>query len=202
MTGLLVRAGEGLQATIYGVATAMLYPVLLLEVIALVLVSFEAGRFTLEYFRRWRARRRLEVETMQVDGGPQVLQAFGPSPVALRVSRSLGTGELTRSRVLKALADGEIEASRRLERTRVLVRVGPMLGLMGTLIPISPALVGLAKGNVQALSDNLVIAFSTTVVGLLIGGLAYLMTTVRDRMYQQDVVDIEYVFDRMEVTGG
>jgi len=44
-----------------------------------------------------------------------------------------------------------------------------------------------------------VIAFSTTVVGLLIGGLGYLITTVRDRFYQQDVVDLEYVLDKLEV---
>jgi len=74
-----------------------------------------------------------------------------------------------------------------------------MLGLMGTLIPISPALVALAQGDTQTLSDNLVIAFSTTVVGLLIGGLAYAMSMVRDRMYALDVSDIEYVLDSLEV---
>ncbi len=72
----------------------------------------------------------------------------------------------------------------------------PSWDCMGTLIPISPALVGLAQGDVDTLSNNLVIAFSSTVVGLLIGGLAYVITTVRDRFYRQDIVDIEYVFDR------
>ena len=81
----------------------------------------------------------------------------------------------------------------------MLVRIGPMLGLMGTLIPIAPALVGLAQGDVQTLSDNLVIAFSTTVVGLLIGGVAYVVSAVRDRLYTQDVSDIEYVLDLLEV---
>jgi len=73
-----------------------------------------------------------------------------------------------------------------------------MLGLMGTLIPISPALVGLAQGDVQTLSDNLVIAFSTTVVGLLIGGIGYVISTVRERTYLQDIGDIEYA---LEITG-
>jgi biopolymer transport protein ExbB/TolQ len=121
-----------------------------------------------------------------------------PSPAAVRATTSLGDGQdLSRTRVLKALADAELEASRRLERTRVLVRVGPTLGLMGTLIPISPALVALARGDVETLSSNLVIAFSTTVVGLLIGTVAYLISTVRDRHYRQDVVELEYVLDRI-----
>ncbi len=42
----------------------------------------------------------------------------------------------------KALADFDFGSLRRLERTRILVRVGPALGLMGTLIPLSPALAG------------------------------------------------------------
>ena len=52
----------------------------------------------------------------------------------------------------KALADFDFGAMRRLERTRALVRLGPALGLMGTLIPLSPALAGLANGDVAQLS--------------------------------------------------
>jgi len=198
--------GQNLEAIIYEVATALLYPVLALEVIALAVITFEVGWFTVEAYRRWRSRRALDVVALSAAdasaGEPalRLLDILRTSPVAVRVRATLGDGsDLSRPMVLKALADGEIEASRRLERTRMLVRIGPILGLMGTLIPISPALVGLAQGDVDTLSNNLVIAFSTTVVGLLIGGLAYVVTTVRDRFYKQDVVDIEYVFDRRGV---
>jgi biopolymer transport protein ExbB/TolQ len=81
----------------------------------------------------------------------------------------------------------------------MLVRLGPILGLMGTLIPISPALVGLAQGDVQTLSDNLVVAFSTTVVGLLIGAIGYVVSTVRERKYLQDISDIEYALEITEL---
>ena len=50
----------------------------------------------------------------------------------------------------KALADFDFDSQRRLARTRLLVRAGPALGLMGTLIPLSPALTGLAAGNTGA----------------------------------------------------
>ncbi len=40
---------------------------------------------------------------------------------------------------------------------------------MGTLIPLSPALEGLANGDVATLTDNLRLAFSITVLGLLVG---------------------------------
>jgi len=71
----------------------------------------------------------------------------------------------------KVLADFDLQSLRKLERTRMLVRFGPALGLMGTLIPLSPALEGLAKGNVKLLTENLRVAFSVTVLGLLIGHL-------------------------------
>ena len=93
----------------------------------------------------------------------------------------------------KALADFDFDAQRRLGRTRMLVRAGPALGLMGTLIPLSPALTGLANGDTAALSQDLRIAFSVTVVGLLIGAVAFGLSLTRDRMYGQDLSDLEYL---------
>jgi biopolymer transport protein ExbB/TolQ len=93
----------------------------------------------------------------------------------------------------KALADFDLTSLRKLERSRMLVRFGPALGLMGTLIPLSPALEGLAEGDVAQLSDNLRAAFSVTVLGLLIGAIAFSISLVRDRLYAQDLSDLEYV---------
>jgi biopolymer transport protein ExbB/TolQ len=93
----------------------------------------------------------------------------------------------------KALADFDFESQRRLGRTRMLVRFGPALGLMGTLIPLSPALTGLAKGNTGELSQDLRLAFSVTVVGLLIGAVAFALSLSRDRMYGQDLSDLQYL---------
>ena len=71
--------------------------------------------------------------------------------------------------------------------------MGPALGLMGTLIPLSPALAGLADGDVATLTDNLRVAFSVTVAGLLVGAIAFGISLVRDRLYAQDFSDVEYV---------
>jgi hypothetical protein len=96
-------------------------------------------------------------------------------------------------RIAKDLAEFDYSSIRRLERTRILVRVGPALGLMGTLIPLAPALAGLAEGDVETLSENLRVAFSVTVAGLLVGAIAYGISLVRDRLYGQDFSDLEYV---------
>jgi biopolymer transport protein ExbB/TolQ len=201
------------DAVIYVTATALLYPVLFAEVVALVYTVFEFGRFTVEMAIRVFGQRRSLVRLQSGARATSELLAAGKPVEAAaslsgisrgwlsrRFAEGLGDGsDLSRVRLVKLLADLELVMTRRLERTRLFVRFGPILGLMGTLIPISPALVGLAKGDIQTLSSNLVIAFSTTVVGLLIGGLSFWMSAVRDRVYTQDISDIEYVLDLVEV---
>ncbi len=95
--------------------------------------------------------------------------------------------------VEKCLEDVELDISRRLSRLTFGTRLGPMLGLVGTLVPLGPALTGLASGDIQTLSGNLVIAFTTTVFGILIGGFAYAASIVRRGWYEQDLSDLEFV---------
>lgn len=75
-------------------------------------------------------------------------------------------------------------ASIRLERTDLLARSGPILGLMGTLIPLGPGLMALGKGNLDILATALTVAFDTTVIGLLIGLAAYVLSRIRRRQYE------------------
>ena len=209
MNSLLYYASHP-DAIIYTVANALLYPVLFVEVAALAVMVFEFGRFTFEMILRDRKRSLARIEsaareareyatTGKTKEAVESLKGIGKNWLTVQFMKNLGDGtDMSRTRMLKLLGDLELSASARLERTRVFIRFGPILGLMGTLIPISPALVGLAKGDVQTLSANLVVAFSTTVVGLLIGGLAFLMSVVRDRLYTSDVSDIEYALDLVE----
>ena len=106
------------------------------------------------------------------------------------------------NRIAKCLADFDLVSLRRLERTRLLVRAGPALGLMGTLIPLAPALSGLAKGNIKELTDNLRVAFSVTVLGLMIGVIAFSISLIRDRLYAQDLSDIEIIAAVLTELGG
>ncbi|BBB30865.1 MotA/TolQ/ExbB proton channel family protein [Neptunomonas japonica] len=75
-------------------------------------------------------------------------------------------------------------ANRRLERTDLLARGGPILGLMGTLIPLGPGLTALSAGDIDILATALTVAFDTTVVGLLVGLFAYCISRIRRRWYE------------------
>ena len=85
---------------------------------------------------------------------------------------------------------------RRLERSRFLAKVGPMLGLMGTLIPMGPALAGLASGDIASMAYNMQIAFATTVLGCCIAGISILVLSVRKHDYADEIACLQYVLDR------
>lgn len=99
--------------------------------------------------------------------------------------------------VAKCLDDMEMEIARRLSWLAFSTRLGPMLGLVGTLVPLGPALTGLAAGDIQALSGNLVIAFTTTVFGVLVGGIAYAASLIRRAWHEQDLSDLEFVASQL-----
>ncbi len=93
----------------------------------------------------------------------------------------------------KLLQKCDLLISKRLEKSKSMIRLGPMFGLMGTLIPMGPALLALTKGDVETLAGSLIIAFGTTVIGLLIGVVSYLITVARTRWYRQDMNDVHYI---------
>ena len=195
-----------IDEVIFHVASVLQIPVLILALLALASVIFELGSYIVEVTGR-RKRRfdtlsegadRARSALLSGDRGAaeRAVSAIPRSPAMARTLAFIIAHARTAEgdhQLNKALADFDFESQRRLGRTRLLVRAGPALGLMGTLIPLSPALTGLANGNTAALSENLRVAFSVTVVGLLIGAVAFGISLSRDRMYGQDLSDLEYV---------
>ncbi len=81
------------------------------------------------------------------------------------------------------LTDLERRARRRIDRTDFYARLGPILGLMGTLIPLGPGLAALGNGDVKILSTAIQVAFDTTVLGLLVGATGFVLGRLRRRWY-------------------
>ncbi len=197
---------DDVYQAIFKVTKALELPVVILALAALALVIYEAGAFLAEVRQRYRrrfavlvtaadqARAAADHSDREAAAGDLAAVAWSaPMATALAAfAREAGTPG-SEPRIAKQLADFDFSRQRRLGRTRLLVRVGPALGLMGTLIPLSPALEGLAKGDVTTLSDNLRIAFSITVLGLLVGVVAFGISLARERIYGQDYSDLEYV---------
>ena len=85
----------------------------------------------------------------------------------------------------------ETLAERRIERTDFLTRIAPMLGLMGTLIPLGPGLSALGEGDLGILTTAISVAFDTTVLGLLVGIIGFVVGRLRRRWYEQVLISME-----------
>ena len=99
----------------------------------------------------------------------------------------------TPAQVQRLIANFEIAADKDLAISKTLTKLGPILGLMGTLIPMGPALAGLASGDIASMAYNMQIAFATTVVGLVAGAIGFLTQQVKQRWYLQDMTNLEFI---------
>lgn len=180
------------------IATALRVPVLIAAIVVLLLCALELGRFCVEVWRR-RVRARgvdLAELTARAIAEPQHASYYAHSAPGAVAAATLvevaGVAAGDRRRATeRALARYELAVQRRLDRTRLLVRAGPAIGLMGTLIPLAPGLAALGNGDVSSLAENLRDAFGATVVGLLVGTVAFALTLARTRMYTEDLAALE-----------
>jgi biopolymer transport protein ExbB/TolQ len=190
-------ASDQLGEALAHIAQALRIPVLVLALLVLLVCAVEVGRYCTELWSRHRRGRTallsLARQALADPSRAAALSRAAPSAFAaeavIELSRARDSGEP--DDVEYALADYELAAQRRLDRTRVLVRAGPALGLMGTLIPLAPGLAALGHGEVSKLATDLRTAFAATVVGLLVGTVAFALTLSRTRMYSEDLAALE-----------
>jgi biopolymer transport protein ExbB/TolQ len=173
------------------VSNTLLYPVLI-ALVALIFVSLiMVGGFLSEYSVRSKNLDDKLDKGNLVDFKKKTKEIYGKTK-----NKKLLSIELER-----LVQDYDIYFEKKLEKTRLLIRLGPILGLMGTLIPMGPALLGLSTGNIDEMANQLVIAFTSTVIGLFIGGISLFLTTIRRRWYMEDMRDIEYLAERILLNG-
>lgn len=193
----MLAAAGGIGEALAEIASALRTPVLVLALLVLLIGAVETGRFITELWSRSRAGRgslRVLVQQVLADPGQAaVLARRAPSSFAADALVQIAAATLAgNSEVIEyALADYELAVERRLERTRILVRAGPALGLMGTLIPLAPGLAALGHGDVATLATDLRTAFAATTIGLLVGTVAFALTLTRTRLYTEDLTALE-----------
>ena len=162
--------GALLQSAIYLISSSMLYPAMFLLVAGFAAVTASAGVTVAGWAGRHGAGR-MEPDMTALDGLGEILSRPGVSWDDVEA-------------LWRAI---RLERWKKLDHLRVLTRLGPAMGLVGTLIPMSTGLASLSQGDVSRLSGDLVVAFSTTVVGLCSGVAAYVLYTVRSRWLEEDL---------------
>lgn len=178
------------------ISNALLVPVIILLLFLLGVTVVYFGGMVSESVFRWKRGTAFRTLVRNLKSGAQSSVCAKDHPVFFGLPEK-AFRELASDRD-KVLDDLQLEAERLLGRLQLGIRLGPILGLAGTLIPLGPALVALSAGDVATLSAKLVIAFTTTVLGLLVGGACFAMHSVRRHWYMQDLSDIEFVMKKVQ----
>lgn len=162
-----------LDSLLYTLSGLFIYPVIIALFLLLAIVIFSTGTFCKEYWCRNRNKLFF-------------IQPFIDQIYALDTANQAEL-EIKLNHVLE---QAEQKSYRAIHSARYSVKMGPTLGLIGTLTPMAKALSGLSQGNLNSLSSQMITAFSTTVIGLVVGGIAYTLMHVRLKWQRKDLYQL------------
>ena len=193
-----------LENGLFALGQVLRFPVMVLLWVCVGAALFMAGGCFVEFLARRRERSGFNLNAW-LRSGP-VLTADENRrrlmPVFLRgliteVERVQSDGQLAQGGLEHLVLTREDRVRRTLANPRMLVKVGPSLGLLGTLIPMGASLASLATGNLEAMAGQMVVAFTTTIVGLATGTLAYIVAVVRQGWVNETVHEQRYLAERI-----
>ena len=190
---------------LYWISTGLLVPVIVLLIFffgrALLLIGSFFGQYlAIRRTESLMAKELYELNKENVSTLSERLPKKNPSLVVTYMNRLLvADSEAMRQRLL---SDFEIAADKDLSTSKTLSKMGPMLGLMGTLIPMGPALVGLSTGDIASMAYNMQVAFATTVVGLFAAAIGFITQQIKQRWYLQDMTNLEFVAELLNEKEG
>lgn len=186
---------------LYWISSGLLVPVVLLLIFFFLRSLLLLGGFFSQYLTMRKSGIMLQKEVKQLTANNLSTLAErlpkGKLPVVTCISKMLEKRN-SPAKVTFLLDEYECMVERELETPKMFTKMGPMLGLMGTLIPMGPALVGLSSGDIASMAYNMQVAFATTVIGLFAGGIGFVVKAVKQRWYRRDMGMLNYIADMLD----
>ncbi len=168
-----------IEELMYQISGLLLAPVLIIIAVLFFYAFFVLGVFVMQYWQRHnnaekyiQSKAGLKEDTAVPVKGYQLFSFY-------------------QNDTSKTFTDLEIFALKRLEKQRIVTRIAPMLGLVATMIPMGPALKSLADGNIQGISENLVIAFAAVIFGLVTSSITFWTASVKKRWLAVELNDLD-----------
>ncbi len=184
------------------IAQGLLIPTMVALLLLLAVTLFFLGQVIFEFITERRAYKQNMpriVNDINDAGYADIEQVVLSSKLLrfqkaalLTCTRNMGLDD----EALFALAQIEIgKAEKRYRRklawTDTMSKIAPLLGLMGTLIPLGPGMVALGKNDVTALSSSLLLAFDATVCGLVCAIISLAISKIRSGWYSAYISTLE-----------
>lgn len=204
---LMMSSGDLLTSILNIVSQSLLIPTIIILLIFVVYAVITLGGLIYEYKSRKNIPTKIikdliyriylgnsEEEVVKIINNSPLLETQKYDLIELASSNELAL-ELRESLARQIIDDEENKMDKILEKTDIVARIGPTLGLMGTLIPMGPGLAALGNGDVNTLAQAIIVAFDTTVVGIASGAVGYFVSKIRKRWYDKDISNLETLAD-------
>jgi len=193
-----------LENGLFALGQVLRLPVMALLWVCVAAALFMAGTAVMDWLARRRERQGFNVERWLKTGA--VLAAGADREAQLPRTLRKMLAEIKAAHAEARLGDGGLEhillaneerIRAHVTGSRVLVKVGPSLGLVGTLIPMGTALAALASGNLEAMAGQMIVAFTTTIIGIMCGTIAFVILTVRQTWVGETIRELRFVAERV-----
>ena len=191
---------------LYWLSTGLLVPVIILLIFLFLKSLVMIGSFFAQYQNIRKNNSQIQ-EIINKLNANNILELKNNLPdknksLAINYIKNMLGVNKSKSHINLLLANFEIEADKDLFKSKTLAKLGPILGLMGTLIPMGPALVGLSTGDIASMAYNMQVAFSTGVIGLFAGAIGLMTQQVKRRWYLKDMANLEFIANLLTAEQG
>ena len=195
--------------TVHAITQSLLIPVMVVLSIFFIYALINLGILLAEYYKRRQAKfdikhlinqllsvkdRKDPTEIIRIIEAGEIPKSHKEVLKTL-VGSSNVSKEFRESLAIKMVEDESIFASKKLERTDIIAKIAPAVGLMGTLIPLGPGLTALGSGDIQSLAQHLLMAFDAAVLGMASAAIAFIASKIRRRWYEEEISNLETLVD-------
>ena len=181
-----IPGSEVLTSTLNMISQSLQIPVIIFLVVFAIFAVLAIGGLISEYTSRKKITPDL------IEG---LIYAIANAGSLEEIKNIIQNAKIYESQKVVLIKENKFAKS--IERTDVVTRIGPTLGLMGTLIPMGPGLAALGAGDVNTLANAIIVAFDTTVVGIGAGAVAYFVSKVRRRWYEEYLSNLDALADAL-----
>ena len=188
---------ETISQVLFWVANSLLIPDILLLLLLFIRALLLVGGIYNQYMAKRKNDKRLNdlIKNLTPDKVDDLRKALPAKDNSLYIRhlRDLLTNPASQDYADYLISNFENDAEKDVILSKLLTKIGPVLGLIGTLTARSPARVGLSTGDIAGMSYNMQVVFATTVVGLVISGVGLVSLQFKQRWYAKDVNNLDYV---------
>ncbi|MFC2497562.1 MotA/TolQ/ExbB proton channel family protein [Capnocytophaga granulosa] len=188
---------DNISQILFLVSDSLLIPDIIVLLVLFVRALFLVGSFYNQYITKYKNERQLRPILNQLTPERmEELQAALPekdNSLYIKYLRAILDRPADDTYADYMITNFENEAEKDVVTSKLLAKVGPVLGLIGTLIAMSPALTGLSQGDISKMASNMQVVFATTVVGLVVSLVGLVTLQFKQRWYAKEVNQLDYI---------